>query len=59
MARGGWAVSDLDELLKAAKERFDAMTPEQQEEMLRQQAESYARSCVRGDMTDEEWVRWG
>lgn len=48
----------LKELLKAAKEVFSALTPEDKEEMLRKQSASYVRSCKRGDMTDEEWARW-
>lgn len=50
--------NEHEALIKAAKEAFDALPLEKQEEMLRQQAESYGRSCVRGDMTDEEWAKW-
>lgn len=48
----------LEELLAAAREAYERLTPEQKDEMLRQQRESWARSGVRGDMTDEEWERW-
>jgi predicted ATP-grasp superfamily ATP-dependent carboligase len=36
----------LDELLQKAKARVDAMTPKQLREMLREQAESWARSII-------------
>lgn len=48
----------LEELLSAAVAAYDRLTPEQKAEMLRQQGESWVRSCARGDMTDEEWKRW-
>lgn len=35
---------ELTELLRKAKEQVDAMTPEQKAEMLRKQAEGWARS---------------
>lgn len=35
---------ELTELLRKSKELVDAMTPEQKAEMLRKQAESWARS---------------
>jgi hypothetical protein len=35
---------ELEELLRKSKEFVDAMTPEQKAEMLRKQAESWARS---------------
>lgn len=35
---------ELSELLRKAKASVDAMTPEQRAEMLRKQAESWARS---------------
>lgn len=35
---------ELSELLRKAKAAVDAMTPEQRTEMLRKQAESWARS---------------
>lgn len=37
---------ELEELLRKAKERWDGMTPEQQDEMLKAQRESW----VRGEM---------
>lgn len=51
-------MESLSDLLRAAKEAVERMTPAEREEMYRKQAESWARSCVRGDMTDEEWERW-
>lgn len=48
----------LEELLSAAVDAYERLTPEQKDEMQRQQQESWVRSCVRGDMTDEEWERW-
>lgn len=38
---------ELEELLKQAKKKWDAMTPEQREEMLREQAKSWARAEAR------------
>lgn len=38
--------AELDDLLRRAKEKFDKMTPEEQDEMLRKQRESW----VRGEM---------
>lgn len=57
---GRLSMSDptLEELLAAAIEAYERLTPEQKDEMLREQQESWVRSCVRGDMTDEEWERW-
>jgi hypothetical protein len=52
------ADTPLEELLRSARAAYERLTPEQKDEMLRQQEESWARSCVRGDMTDEEWERW-
>lgn len=36
--------SNLDDLLKRAKEAWNKMTPEQREKMLREQRESYVRA---------------
>jgi hypothetical protein len=48
----------LEDLLREAVEAYDRLSPEQKAEMLKEQQESWARSCVRGDMTDEEWDMW-
>lgn len=36
--------AELEELLRKARAQVDAMTPEQKSEMIRKQAESWARS---------------
>lgn len=38
--------AELDDLLRRAKAKFDAMTPEQQDEMFRQQRESWVRGEI-------------
>lgn len=52
------ADTPLEELLRSARAAYERLTPEQKDEMQRQQQESWARSGVRGDMTNEEWERW-
>lgn len=50
---------DLDELLRLAKERWDAMTPEQREAELKAQRESWARGemAIGLDRDEREWRR--
>lgn len=47
---------DLDKALADAKARYDAMTPEQQAEMWRQQREGYVRAEMSWPKPKFKWI---
>lgn len=49
-------MSNLDELLKKAKAAYDAMTPEEREEMHRIQRESWVRAEMSWPKPKYKWV---